>query len=232
MLTIIKKIVKRINNIIYYKKIKRKNIFISNSAIVDESTSFEGYNKIMEKSVVLESSLGMGTYIHRKSELEKCKIGKWCSIAPEVKIIIGNHPTKKFVSTYPLFYSNRFNINLKFENNNKFDEFSYTDTEKKWFCEIGNDVWIGERVSIINGIKIGDGAIVASGAVVTRDVPPYSIVGGVPAKILKYRFSNEQIEKLEKIQWWNKDINWLKQKADLFDDIEVFLEEIYVEQSS
>ena len=225
-MNIFKKITKRINNIFYYKKLKKNNVFIDNSAIVDRNTLFEGYNKIMQKTVVLNSSLGIGTYIHRNSDLEKCKIGKWCSIAPEVKIIKGNHPTRKYVSTYPLFYSKRFNINLNFKTKNTFDEFSYVDGENKWFCEIGNDVWIGEKSSIINGVKIGNGAIVAAGSVVTKDVPPYAIVGCVPAKIIRYRFSDEQIKKLEKIQWWNKDIIWLNKNADLFNDIETFLEEI------
>jgi hypothetical protein len=72
--------------------------------------------------------------------------------------------------------------------------------------EIGNDVWIGDRVVIMSGVKIGDGAIVAAGAVVTKDVPPYAIVGGVPARVIKYRFDEKTIHRLLDLQWWRYDI--------------------------
>lgn len=225
----IKKSLKKIRNMIYYTKMKRRNVLISNSAIVNKNTKFEGYNNVLDKSIVIDCEIGLGTYIHAKSNIQKCKIGKWCSIAPEVEIIIGNHPTKNFVTTHPIFYSKRFKSNLKLENKNQFEEFSYTDHTEKWFCEIENDVWIGERVSIINGIKIGNGAIIAAGAVVTKDVPPFAIVGGVPAKIIKYRFNEKQIEELEKVEWWNKDIDWIKKYINYFNNIDKFLEEINVD---
>lgn len=89
-------------------------------------------------------------------------------------------------------------------------------------CIIGNDVWIGAYVNIIEGITIGDGAIIAAGSVVTQDVPPYAVVGGVPAKVIKYRFEQDIIEQLKKIEWWNKDQKWLKKNAHLFDDVYKF----------
>ena len=218
--------IKKIRNIIYYSKMKKQNVFISKKAIVNKNTKFEGYNKVLDEAIVLDSEIGIGTYIHIKSNIEKCKIGKWCSIAPEVKVIIGNHPAKDFVSTHPIFFSKRFKSSLKLENRNEFEEFSYTDNTNKWLCEIGNDVWIGTRASIMNGVKIGNGAIVAAGAVVTKDVPPYSIVGGVPAKVIRYRFDEKQINELEKIEWWNKDIEWLKKNINNFNNIDKFLEEV------
>lgn len=224
----IKNILKKTRNIVYYTKMKKQNILISNNAIVNKNTKFEGYNKVLDKTIIIDSEIGIGTYIHNNCTIEKCKIGRWCSIAPEVKIIIGNHPTKDFVTTHPAFFSKRFKSSLKFENTNVFNEFSYTDDTDRWLCEIGNDVWIGARVSIINGVKIGDGSIIAAGAVVTKDVPPYTIVGGVPAKMIRYRFTMEQIEKLERIKWWNKDIDWLKKNINYFSNIEKFLEEIHV----
>jgi len=224
-----KNILKKVMNIVYYAKMKKQNVLISSNAIVNRKTKFEGHNKVLDRSVVLDSIIGMGTYIHVNCNIEKCKIGKWCSIAPEVRIIIGNHPTKDFVTTHPLFFSRRFQSSLKLENTNNFKEFSYTDNTDKWVCEIGNDVWIGARASIINGVKIGNGAIIAAGAVVTKDVPPYAIVGGVPAKIIKYRFTIEQIERLEKIKWWDKDIDWLNKNVNYFNNIDNFLEEIHVD---
>ncbi len=89
---------------------------------------------------------------------------------------------------------------------------------------IGNDVWIGSNVLIIGGIKIGDGAIVAAGAVVTKDVPPYAIVGGIPARIIRFRFDKEQINKLLELKWWNKDDDWLIKNNYLFCNVEMFFE--------
>ncbi|MEO1486680.1 MAG: CatB-related O-acetyltransferase, partial [Bacteroidota bacterium] len=90
--------------------------------------------------------------------------------------------------------------------------------------EIGNDVWIGAQVTILDGVKIGDGAIIASGALVNRDVPPYSIWGGVPAKEIKKRFDEHVIERLLAIKWWDKEYSWLKDNANTFTDINTFLE--------
>ena len=89
--------------------------------------------------------------------------------------------------------------------------------------EVGNDVWIASDVKLLPGIVIHDGAVIAAGAVVTKDVPPYAIVGGVPAKVIRYRFTKEQIESLLDIQWWNKDEKWIREHAGLFDDVDGFL---------
>ena len=88
---------------------------------------------------------------------------------------------------------------------------------------IGNDVWIGLNATILDGVTIGDGAIVAAGAVVTKDVPPYAVVGGVPAKIIKYRFTESQIDFLLKFRWWEKDRKWIQQNYKRFQDIESFI---------
>ena len=89
---------------------------------------------------------------------------------------------------------------------------------------IGNDVWIGLNATILDGVTIGDGAIVAAGAVVTKDVPPYAVVAGVPAKIIKYRFTESQIDFLLKFRWWEKDRKWIQQNYKRFQDIESFIE--------
>ena len=206
---------KKIYYFIYYKKLKKKKIYIKKNAIIGRNTKFEGNNCIHENSIVIDSYIGKYSYVHHDSKLMKCKIGRWSSIAPYVKIIEGNHPTAKIVSTHPMFYSNK----------KIFDEITYTDETKKWICEIGNDVWIGQNVNIINGVKIGDGAIVAAGAVVTKDVTEYAIVGGVPAKIIKYRFNESQIEFLKSFKWWEKDQKWIENNMDLFEDINKFLGE-------
>ncbi len=91
---------------------------------------------------------------------------------------------------------------------------------------IGNDVWIGENVTIIGGAKIGDGAIIGSNAVVTKDIEPYSINVGIPARKIKYRFQDNEINYLEKIKWWDKPQKWIQENARLFRDIKVFKEKI------
>ncbi|NCC18133.1 MAG: CatB-related O-acetyltransferase [Bacteroidia bacterium] len=91
---------------------------------------------------------------------------------------------------------------------------------------IGNDCWIGDRVYLIGGVNVGDGAVILSGAVVTKDIPPYSIVGGVPARVLKYRYDEETINYLLKVKWWNKPIDWIKNNWELFSDMDKFKDNV------
>lgn len=212
-----------INRKIRYIKLKKKNVFIDKS-YVDNNTVFGGNNIISRKCVIRNCSIGVGTYIQDNCFLNKTKIGKWCSIASNVRIVSGNHPTKTFVSTHPLFYSSNGKGKLKFLSHNLYDEYSYVDSEQKYYCEIGNDVWIGDNVLILNGVKIGDGAIIAAGAVVTKNVEPYSIYGGVPAKYLGSRFNSDEIKKLLNVKWWNKSIDWLNENASSFASITSLLE--------
>jgi len=130
------------------------------------------------------------------------RIGNFCSIARGTNIQEYNH-NSKCVTTYFIKYR-------------IFNDKYGTDAVSKGAIEIGNDVWIGTGSTILTGVKIGDGAIVAANAVVTNNVPPYAIVGGTPAKILKYRFSPEIINELLEMKWWNWDIERIKKNKDLF----------------
>lgn len=100
----------------------------------------------------------------------------------------------------------------------------YRKTASGYLVDIGHDVWIGADVKIMDGVSIGNGAVVAAGAVVTKDVPPYAIVGGVPAKIIKYRFTPDQIEFLQQFKWWNMPEDWIRENWQMFEDIEKFAE--------
>lgn len=118
-----------------------------------------------------------------------------------------------------------------------FDRKLPHDKQEKIFREyiasrktfIGNDVWTGRNVSIMAGVRIGDGAVIGTGAVVTHDIPPYAIAVGVPAKVIKYRFTPEQIEALEQIQWWNWDDDIIAERYDDFLDIDEFIRKYGVE---
>lgn len=106
-------------------------------------------------------------------------------------------------------------------------KFEHSDFNKK--VVIGNDVWLGRGVTVVQGVHIGDGARAAAGAVITHDVPPYAVVGGVPARIINYRFNQEQIKKLEKIKWWDWPIEKINDCYDDFMDIDIFLKKHYQE---
>jgi acetyltransferase-like isoleucine patch superfamily enzyme len=133
---------------------------------------------------------------------DRVRIGKFCSIADGVKFVFGGHRVDT-VSTFP-FRAVCFN------------EAPHADAASKGEIVVGQDVWIGVNALILSGVKIGNGAVVAAGAVVTKDVAPYAIVGGVPAKPVKMRFEPEQVAALEKIRWWDWPLEKIEKNLDLF----------------
>ncbi len=164
--------------------------------------------------------------IHRWNEMKKhynLYIGNFCSIADDIEVYLGGNHYIQLVSSYPFgLIKNNIFTNAKLIENNPNLNGSYC----KGDVTIGSDVWIGSHVTIMSGIKIGDGAVIATNSHIVKDVPPYAIVGGNPAKIIKYRFSEVQIEKLLEIQWWN----WSDEKINenlvyiLSDNIDTFIE--------
>ena len=154
------------------------------------------------------------------------KIGRFTSISSRVHVINGRHPIKSpYVSSSPVFYAKSTPVGSSFVEAQIYEEYTYVDKNNKYPVVVGNDCWIGFGASIVEGVTVGDGAVVLANATVTKDVSPYAIVGGVPAKVVGYRYDNATIEKLLASKWWEKDELWLKQKAHLFDDIENFLDE-------
>ncbi|MFQ6793603.1 MAG: CatB-related O-acetyltransferase [Thomasclavelia sp.] len=212
--------------LLHYKNkqlLKKRKVYIAKKTYVDR-TNFEGNNKINTNCHITLSEIGKGTYIGKNCNISNTHIGKYCSIGKNLNIIIGTHPSNGFVSTHPAFFSVRKQAGFTFANEDKFDEIKYVDKTNKICVHIENDVWIGANVSILQGVKIGNGAIIGANALVTKDVAPYTIIGGVPAKVINKRFEDDQIRKLLKLKWWNFDDMHLKESYDLFSDIEKFLE--------
>lgn len=159
------------------------------------------------------------------------EIGRFCSINITAKIW-NNHPLD-YVTTHPILdhpifnsWENQCQRNKLISKYGKyFNNAEYEDSalRKDLPVVIGNDVWIGANVVILPGVHIGNGAVIAAGAVVSHDVEPYAIVGGVPAKLIKYRYSEEQIEKFLKIQWWNWEVEKIEENIELFYQTDKFL---------
>ena len=150
---------------------------------------------------------------YSSTQTENIPVGRFTSIAAGVSFAdIDNHPCIEFpkvVSTYP------FKDMLGVE---------YPTGKNKGPIVIGNDVWIGVSAYILNGVTIGDGAIVAAYSVVTKNVPPFALVAGNPSKIKKYRFSKDIIKKLLKIKWWNWEVEIVKERVSDFLDVNKFIE--------
>ncbi len=183
---------------------------------------FEGFNQIYANTAIHFSHIGTGTYIGSDSQIFKSYIGRFCSLGSKLKIGLGTHPSSNYVSSHPAFYSPSRQAGFTFVEGNSahFQEYKYADGD--YLVTIGNDVWIGYNVIVLDGVKICDGAIIATGSVVTKDVEPYSIVAGVPAKPIGQRFNKEEIDFLLDFCWWNKNIEWIKVNKGFFTDINLF----------
>jgi virginiamycin A acetyltransferase len=184
---------------------KKKGFTIYNYNVPLKILPYIGTGVLINRDVYFESDknieIGNYTYING-GHIYCAKIGKYCSIGHGVSIGPDNHHLNR-VSTFPI--SSRA---LNKHNNCEFATPIPTI--------IKNDVWIGNNAIIMQGISVGNGAVIASGAVVTKDVPPYAIVGGVPASVIRYRFDYRIIKQIEASNWWNKDINWIAQNIANF----------------
>ncbi|RCW30043.1 CatB-related O-acetyltransferase [Marinilabilia salmonicolor] len=155
-----------------------------------------GKDTTIERGVFVDphSKIGKYCYVGPYTFVTKSIIGNYTSIASGVKIGQGEHDIAK-VSTCSRFYKNAF------------DELTKKD------CTVGNDVWIGANAVIRRGVHVGDGAVIGANAVVVKDVPDFAVVVGIPATVLKYRFSKDIAAQIKQTRWWSKDI--LKAESDI-----------------
>lgn len=175
----------------------------------DARSSFAGFNRLSIGTMIIDSNIGRCTYIGG-GRVQSCNIGSFCSIGARTRIGgLGRHPTN-WISTHPAFFSPQAQTGITF-------------CDKSYFAEshrvsVGNDVWIGAGSMVFDGMRIGDGAIIAAGAVVTRDVEPYAIVGGVPARVIRYRYDPATIALLLELRWWDWPLDKLRRASHLFRD--------------
>lgn len=199
-------ILKKIISVLYTKKVKNgffvyKVLCFKTKKKIEDNNFFQS-NKMF---VPLIPNVGKCTYSDPNLFIatDKTKIGAFCSIGKNVVIGHGKHPIN-YLSTSPYLYFDELGFKAS-------KQVSHEEFGKLEPVEIGNDVWIGEGVFIKNGVKIGDGSVIGAKAVVTKDIPPYAIVAGCPAKILKYRFDEETIKELLELKWWKLSDDIIKQ---------------------
>ena len=172
--------------------------FGNNVTVLEDCRIFEsqleGNNVIYDRCQLGKISLGAYSYLNSDATVSNMQIGRFTSVGPNLKCGYGLHPTN-YVSTSPVFFSTRKQCGTTFADRDLFAEQQST--------VVGHDVWVGANVYLKDGINVGHGAVIAAGAVVTRDVPPYVIVGGVPAKTIRPRFDENVIAGLLAIEWWH-----------------------------
>jgi len=201
----------------------RYDVKLHANVFASRNTVFEGKNVVYNNTTIYDSTIGYGTYISNNSHVRFVRIGRYCAIGDNLMTYLGLHPTKEFVSIHPAFFSLKKQAGFTFTDQRRFDEHTYVDAEKKYVAQIGNDVWIGNNVMIFDGVTVGDGAIIAAGSIVTKNVEPYSIVAGVPAKMIRKRFDEETIVFLLEFKWWDKSYQWLQEHHVQFSSIGEFI---------
>ncbi len=204
-------------------RLRGRNVRFPLSARVGAHAKAEGDNNFGANSDI-GGEIGCGTYFDRNASFNG-RIGRFCSVGENFRTVHGVHPyTYPFATTSPMFFSLQNRSHATFADSQDFEE-SRNVAGTDFPVVIGNDVWINSCVTIVAGVTVGDGAVLLAGSVVTKDVPPYAIVGGVPARVLRYRFRPADIDYLLRLRWWDKDIAWLRANRRLLCDFDALRRE-------
>ena len=168
--------------------------FIHPTAQVRDST-FGAYCEVGARTKVSECSFGDYSYIVADADIIYATVGRFCSIAAHTRINPGNHPLERVALNHFTYRSSAYELGE--------DDADFFQWRRDHHVTLGNDVWIGHGAILLPGVSVGNGAAIGAGAVVSKDVPPFAIVVGVPGRVLRYRFAPEIIAALERIAWWH-----------------------------
>ena len=209
----------------YERHLRRRYGLVSLGSVepqrISPSSEFGRRCRINGPVFIMNSRIDDYTYIEGGVRILAADVGKFCAIAPFAQVGLASHPIDRDVSGHPAFYLHKPELGYDLVDSTRHDDLLRTS--------IGNDVWVGAGALIKDGVRVGDGAVIAAGAVVIRDVEPYAIVGGVPASTIRYRFDPEEISFLLDLAWWDRPDDWLRDHAHLMSDLDALKEQLPTE---
>lgn len=195
-----------LSSVFSLKKITHKHVSLF--SLWDKKSSFTPYTHVLSGAKLSDSKVGKYSRIGVNVSVTSADIGNFTAIGKDSVLGLGQHPMN-YLTSHSIFYKKG---NWGWHD----DWIAPIEFEDHKRIHIGNDVWIGRHCMVMDGVTIGDGVTVAAGAIVTKDIPPYAIVGGIPAKVIKFKFSQEVIDRLEEIKWWNLPDEKITKVIDLF----------------